>query len=517
MTALNRPWQAASSRRHAGMGLRRRAPGVAAGALALLAASACVSPTDAVRVGPGTPPNPAVPWTPPPGQTTAQAGAAAGSPPPAVPGRPAPAIPADLQEAASHWTLSDLVDLALRNSPVTRITWARARSAAADLGSKKGIYYPTLVGDLNASRAKGSAVGGQFTYYATSYNPFVQLNWLLLDFGGRRATVDEAEQALLAADWTHDAAIQDVMLQVEQEYYRYLNAKALEQAAITTMKEAEAGLDAAERRRAAGLSTVADVLQAKTSLSQIRLVLQTVQGQIQTIHGSLATALGLPANTGFDITIPPPEIPAAPAEPEVERAIQEAQARRPDLAAARAAVEKAAAEVRVREAQDRPSINFSSNAGRIFYSDPWIHQDTYSAGVLMTIPIFNGMTYQYNVYKAKADRDEATARLDTLAQEVTLQVWTSYFNHKTAAGKVETARDLLESAQQSYDVVSARYKAGVGSILDLLTAEEALGQARAQDTQARTEWFLTMAQLAHDTGTLWQSTSETAPREDNVP
>jgi outer membrane protein len=53
-------------------------------------------------------------------------------------------------------------------------------------------------------------------------------------------------------------------------------------------------------------------------------------------------------------------------------------------------------------------------------------------------------------------------------------------------------------------VVAARYKAGVGSILDLLTAQGALDRARALETQARTAWFVTLARLAHATGTLWQ-------------
>ena len=60
------------------------------------------------------------------------------------------------------------------------------------------------------------------------------------------------------------------------------------------------------------------------------------------------------------------------------------------------------------------------------------------------------------------------------------------------------------SARQSYEAISARYRAGVGSILDLLTAEAALEAARAQEAGARTDWFLAVAQLAHDTGTLWR-------------
>jgi outer membrane protein TolC len=52
------------------------------------------------------------------------------------------------------------------------------------------------------------------------------------------------------------------------------------------------------------------------------------------------------------------------------------------------------------------------------------------------------------------------------------------------------------------DVALGRYRAGVGGIIELLTAEAALENARAQEVQARTDWFLSIAQLAHATGTL---------------
>ena len=51
-------------------------------------------------------------------------------------------------------------------------------------------------------------------------------------------------------------------------------------------------------------------------------------------------------------------------------------------------------------------------------------------------------------------------------------------------------------------MTQGRYKAGVGSILDLLTAQSALAEARSQEAQARSLWFLTIAQLAHSTGVL---------------
>jgi outer membrane protein len=472
-------------------------PAARAAAAALLCAlcgglpAGCARQISPVRTSPGTTESPGVAWTPPPGAAPA---------PSATPAPPA--IPPDLLAAAQSWGLPELVDLALRNSPVTRAAWASARSAAAALGGEKGAYYPTLVGQVNATRTKGSAVGGQFTFLTSNYSPSLQLNYLLLDFGGRRATVEEARQALIAANFDNNATLQNVMLQVEAAYYQYQYARTLLQAQEASVKEAQASLDAAEHRHDAGVGTIADVLQAKTALSQAELALQTTEGQVQTIRGVLATAVGLPANTPYDVAPLPAELPVAPLQQEVDRLIEDAQARRPDLAAARARVDKAQAHVDKMRAADRPFVSTNLNSSRIFYEPEGNHQDTYGASLLLTIPVFNGLRYQYDLLRAEADAEAARAERDTLGQEVVSQVWTSYYNLKTASRRVDTSADLLESAAKSYEVASARYKAGVGSILDLLTAESALLSARAQQAQARTDWLISVAQLAHDTGAL---------------
>jgi outer membrane protein TolC len=67
---------------------------------------------------------------------------------------------------------------------------------------------------------------------------------------------------------------------------------------------------------------------------------------------------------------------------------------------------------------------------------------------------------------------------------------------------VRTSEDLVASAQLSNDVALNRYKAGVGSVLDLLTAQSALADARAQQVMARLAWNTSLAQLARDAGIL---------------
>src|SRR5262249_11878755 len=161
------------------------------------------------------------------------------------------------------------------------------------------------------NRQKIGLTGGA-TALQTTYGPSASLTWLLLDFGGRSADVEEARRALYAADYEHNAAIQNVALAIAQSYYQYLNSKALKSAAEASLKAAQESLASAQERHRAGVATIADELQAKTVYSQTELALQSVEGQIQTLRGSLATAIGVPANIPVEAggRPPPPGVDA---------------------------------------------------------------------------------------------------------------------------------------------------------------------------------------------------------------
>jgi outer membrane protein len=468
-------------------------------AVCLLAGGACAHWRPASRVDASVSPSPGVPWQP-----TEDARRAEGVRP-----RPVPEIPPEWKTEKTVLSLSAVVDLALRNNPATRSAWLAARSAAADLGSRESELYPQIELDANLTRQKQTSrtsTGGLFALLQTTYGPSAGLNWLLLDFGGRAADVDEAKQALYAADWRHDASVLDVVLQVELAYYEYENAKAQLSAEQASLDEARRNLDAAQARHDAGVATIADVLQARTALSQSQLALDTVAGQIQTIRGGLATALGLPASYAalpIDVGDLPAEVDVEAVGEAVDDLIARAERDRPDLAAARAEVAKAQARVRSVKSEGLPTLGVVGSANRTYYYHPAgdSYSFNYSGAVQLQIPLFTGFKNSYDLLKAREDAGVSQADFDTLQQRVILQVWTSYFNLKTAAQRVKTSRDLLDSARQSAEVAAGRYKNGVGSILDLLTAQSALASARAQEIQARSDWFQAIAQLAHDTGT----------------
>ena len=175
---------------------------------------------------------------------------------------------------------------------------------------------------------------------------------------------------------------------------------------------------------------------------------------------------------------------------------------RPDLASAEAQVAEARARVRQVRAARLPSLALSGSGGRTYIASPYAAGNNYTVQLGLSIPLFSGFTREYNQKQAEALADAAAASAAGLKQQVVYQVFSSYYTLQTAARRVATADDLLTSAQSSADAALARYRAGVGGIVDLLTAQSALAAARAQQVQAQWVWQSSLAQLAHDAGAL---------------
>jgi outer membrane protein len=460
---------------------------IAAALIAVFGSAACATMADLTR---RTAPSPSQPWAPPASEVR-----------PPKP-RPAPSVPAELQAPGRVWTLADIVRVGLANNLQTRAAWDAARAASATMFISLGQYLPVIDATVIGAKQKAVFAGGQFIVDQTTMTPQASLSLLLFDFGGREAAVRSARLALEAANWTQNAVFQNVILEIESAYYQFLSARALLQAQESSRASARTNYQAASVRHEAGVATIADVLQAKTALSTIDLQIVTTKGLIQNLHGQLANAMGLPASAAFEVAPGlPEEIPFASAAPEVERAIREAEAARPDLAAARAGLLEAEARVRKARSTFFPSFSLSGDIGRVYYQGKTSSNPFYSLSLSVDLSFLFGFQ-QYGVLQAKAQADQARDQMTDLSRAVDLQVWTSYYNLETAEQEVKTAREVLASAQASHDVALGRYKEGVGSILDLLTAEAALADGRVQLVRAKSDWFLALVQFTHDTGTL---------------
>lgn len=463
-----------------------------------LALAACASaPPKGAGGAPSVSRAPGITWTPP------EAAAAPFTPAERALATREGGVPVDVASRMQSLTLNEVVDVALRNSPVTRISWAQARAAASTYGSANGRYLPTLSAEVNGGPSRAiSANPARLPANRTTIVPVISLQYLLFDFGARGGASSAAREALYAADFSHNAAVQAVILQTQQAYFAYQSARGVLSGALATVETAHGNLAAAERRHEVGVATIADVLQARTALAQAELEAQSNEAAMQGARAALALAMGLQPTLPFEVVPDTAQPPLQTLAENVDSLIARAERDRPDLAAARALVRQGEAQVRVARSAVLPSFTVGSTAGRNFSNATALEGQTYALTFGIQIPIFSGMARQYDIVAARENAAATAARAEAARLQAAAQVYTSYHALRTAAQRVTTSIELLNSATQSEQVARGRYAEGVGNILDVLTAQGALADARAQSVQARWAWYAAVAQLARDAGAL---------------
>ena len=407
--------------------------------------------------------------------------------------------------------LPDLVDLALCRNPATAAAWASVRSAAAGVGIARAANLPTASVSVGPTlsrtdffRRDSFSTGGQ-TFTSTgsatdvAASAGLALDYLIFDFGGRRARIDgaRAQQAAALANFADTA--QGVALDTVTAFNAVAASRASVTAAEASIVFAKASFDTARAREIAGVATPSDRLQARASLAQAELTLTQAQGNLRTSEGQLSTVISLPPTARLNLAPPPPLPATARLTGDVDALIAEAERLRPDILSQRAQLDAAAAQVRVARSDARPSVgaNAQNNVSVLGGSND---RNAASVGVSLSVPLFNGYARRYAVTQAEAERDRSAAVAEQIRQQAGLDVFTNHTALDTAIRSLATARELLTASLAAADIAQGRYRAGVGTFTDLLNAQSQLASARQQLVQADFDVRTRQAQLARAIG-----------------
>jgi TolC family type I secretion outer membrane protein len=401
-------------------------------------------------------------------------------------------------------SLAAAVDLALCRNPTTRSAWAAAHQQAAALGSAESAWLPDVSATGAQTRAFGEhedVTGNIVSTPQNTRDAALNLSWILYDFGARDGRITSARHLLDAAAATANSVSQQTVLNVVQSYYGVVAADSSLIAAQTTESTDARSLDVARSLREGGAGTRADVLQAETAFDAAVLTRVQAEAASKSARGTLAVTLGLPADQALMLApeAVPSEAPSLTAR--MADLMAEAMRQRPDLAAALAQRDAAEANVTIARAAGRPSISVS--AGRDLIDTTGIPHQNYSLiGVNVTVPIFTGFNVAYGVRQAQAALAVSEANADQVRLGVSLGVWNAYYSLESANQQLTVTSGLIKTAQENEEVALGRYQAGVGTIVDVLTAQSAAALARQTRINAELGWQVARAQLALALGRL---------------
>jgi outer membrane protein TolC len=407
-------------------------------------------------------------------------------------------------------TLSELIDIALTQNPDTHAAWEAARVAAADYGKAKAPFYPTL--GVNSENGYVRDVAQVPVHWGVlkrwQSRSILGLNYTLLDFGRRDAQAEAARDQLIVANYGFNRKIQEVVFDTERAFYSLDAAQASVRAAEAIVAYATTDRVAAQQRRQVGLATEPQLLLAVQREAQATYDLENARTMVSDAQADLAVALGVGANELPEVeSLDNIAVPATLGG-QVDDLIATAIANRPDLSARIAAVKARRADIELARAQFYPTVDFTTYYGDEGFNYTISHDHTaFTAnaplyGGVMTLKwdLFTGFSRLNEVRGTEAAERESAAEVDSLQLDVVASVWRTYFDFQSARKKYGYAQALLAASASAYKSNYQTYRMGLSTIIDLLTAERDLANARYTLIQSKADLLITAAAVAFATG-----------------
>ena len=399
---------------------------------------------------------------------------------------PPPSRAAPLPPVLRRLTLRQAEDYALANQP---------RLAASQLGSlaetqrvyeARSAFFPQIQGNAVGVKSKNdddrlAAVAGLTNpTILTRQSDGLLLSQLITDFGRTYFLITSARAAAASAAQRAEAARESLLFRVDQAYFAVEGAQSLLQVANQTVSTHQLLLDRVKALAASNLRSSLDVSFEEVNAAQARLLQIQTRARLQEAFAELSASLGLGRKTDFTLVAqelgPEPSADVAPL-------IAEALAHRPDLLATRADLNAALRFAKAERAAQLPTITGQGGYGLSPAHESGALPPNYGAvGVDVSLPIFTGGLLTARQREAGLRAQAAQKLLEAEETDAARDVYSAWFEARTAFEGIGVTQQLLDSAEEAFQLAQSRYQVGTSSIVELSQAD--LQQIQAQITAA---------------------------------
>jgi outer membrane protein TolC len=418
--------------------------------------------------------------------------------------------------AAQPLTVEKALQEALDQSPRVRAARARSDGADASARSLRGRMLPLVdVSDeqqhWNDNFAIAFALPSQpgqpsapplslvareinaNTFSVAAAQPLVGLLHLSQDYSALSDTAVSAEAEFHAAE----AAVRE---EVQTQFLRLFEARALAEIAQASQKQLAEQIEVAQAKLKAGVLTTADVLRLRVAAANARQQEIQAGAEEQVARANLLEALGRQVDdTSVDFAEPVALESVAESPPELGAAVERALAQRPELESAQRQASAAQTRATARGFDLLPEVNLEAAYIHV-HGQILAPIDSAFVGIKADWPIWEWGAKWYERKAAQAQAAAADAQADATRRRVGGEVAARVAQSRASRSAVEVAQTTIDSAEEAYRVTDALVKAGTATTTDLLDALSALTQARLNLTRAKYEYGIARVALTRAIG-----------------
>ncbi|HEX4264780.1 MAG TPA: TolC family protein [Verrucomicrobiae bacterium] len=411
-------------------------------------------------------------------------------------------------------TLVEARQMALKNHP--RIAAANYRVLAAQevtRESRAGFFpqvnlYGSAVGaDSVDTRIEAGGLNNPSVFDRAAGG--VGVSQLITDFG-RTANLTASSRFQAQAEGQNaNATREQVLLSVDEDYFSTLQAQSVMNVAQQTLDTRQLLLDQVTVLASNKLKSELDVSFARVALEEGQLLLQRAQNNFEASLASLSTALGFREFRRFNLV--EEALPISDGTNDVSALIDTALRDRPEILALTNEREAASRFARAQKDSRLPTVSAIGAAGGSPMHDDRLPDDYAAGGLQVSVPVFAGGLYVARQHEAEFRAEADAELLRALEDNVIRDVRIAWLNLNNARERLRTTEQLVNHANEAFDLEQARYNAGSSSIVELSEAQLELTSAQIAATNARYDVLIQEANVNYQIGGLSAATRPAEP------
>jgi outer membrane protein len=398
-------------------------------------------------------------------------------------------------------SVKDAQTLALKNNPQISVARLNALASLQVTREVRSSLWPTAQVDLTAvdtnpgNRITAGALNNPTVYQRAAAGASV--SQLLTDFGRTTNLVSSANLAAKAENQNALATKEQILLAVDQAFYNALQTQAVLTVAQQTVKDRQTVSDQVGALFQSKLKSELDFSFANVNLAQAKLLLLDAENNVNAAQAALSAVLGFQSLQNFQLVEDTTAVVTPPDN--IDELVNTAFTMRPEILALEFQSESAQKFQKAERDLLLPDIRALGVVGDTPVRNPLISSWYGAVGVNVDIPVFNGFLYTARAREAALRAQATQEKLRDIRDRIARDVRTSWLNAKTAYDRLAVTHQLLDQANLALNLAQARYKLGLGSIVELSQAQLQQTQAQISDVGAGYDYRLALAVLQYQT------------------
>ncbi len=392
-------------------------------------------------------------------------------------------------------TLEQAIELAYRNSQTLQASVLQLEQAEAVVDQARAANLPTLSTSAGLTSQQRDAIGGglnpltgqqvqgEGTGLDTSLNGNLRVDYDLLTGGRRAANIQQAELQRQVAALTVETQQEQIRLTTANSYYQLQEAGEQIRIQRTFLEEAERNLRDSRLRQEVGVGTRFDTLRAEVQYANARQQVIQAQGNQRIARRDISRLLNLPPTAGIQTS------PVSVAENwplTLEESILLAFDNRAELEQQLLQADISEQQRQIALAAVRPQVGlFADYSLQSLLNDGADDiRDNYSFGASFNMVLFDGGAARASARQQEIAGQISEEQFGESADQIRFDVEQAYFNLETNQENIATSRIAVSQAEEALALANLRLQAGVGTQLDVLTAQSELTTAQGNNVTA---------------------------------